>query len=275
MLRFGESDAESERLWNELPDIADYQQIGTLKPAARTLVNAIVDDRPQPLLVSQPFGRGHSYILATGGTWRWQMSLPVEDERHERFWRQLLRALVSSSPPRTSLQVESRDGSTLEIRAEFRDAAFNPVDNLSVSAVASHEDGESWSIALLPSENEPGVFVAETTPTSSGAWYFEAHATRDDNVVEVARSSIYSESEQKEFFNIRRNSGLLKRVSEATGGQYFEAGKLEALPDYLRHSSAGVTEKFVRPVWDMPALFLLLLLLKSSEWLLRRRWSTI
>jgi uncharacterized membrane protein len=275
MLRFGESDAENQRLWDELPEVADYQQVGDLKPAARTLVNVIVDGQQQPLLISQPFGRGHSYILATSGTWRWQMSLPVEDERHERFWRQLLRALVSSSPQRTSLQVDSRDGSTLEIRAEFRDEAFNPVDNLTVSAVASHESGESWSIDLLPSENETGVFIAETKSGNSGAWYFEALATREGNVIEVARSSIYSEAAQKEYFNIRRNSALLKRVSEATGGQYFDAGELDALPDFLRHSSAGITEKVIRPIWDMPAVFLLLLLLKAGEWLLRRRWSTI
>ena len=59
-----------------------------------------------PLLLTQPFGRGRSFVLATGGTWRWQMSLPVEDQRHETFWRQLLRTLVASahlrlrSPPR-------------------------------------------------------------------------------------------------------------------------------------------------------------------------------
>jgi hypothetical protein len=128
---------------------------------------------------------------------------------------------------------------------------------------------------LLPSEDEPGVFIATTTPGYSGAWYFEALATHEGKVVEVARSSIYSEAEQKEYFNIRRNSALLKRVSEATGGQYFQAGELDALPDFLRHSSAGITEKVVRPIWDMPAAYLLLLLLKAGEWLLRRRWSTI
>jgi uncharacterized membrane protein len=275
MLRFADADDENQRLWKDLPDVADYQRTGDLKPAASVLISVDADNEQQPLLIAQPFGRGHSYILATGGTWRWQMSLPVEDQRHERFWRQFLRALVSSAPTRTSLQADSRDGSTIELRAEFRDAAFSPVDNLRVAAVASHEDGESLSLDLLPSEDDPGVFVAEMTPTASGTWYFEAIATHDGEMVDVVRTNIYSESEQKEYFNIRRNSALLKRLSEATGGQYFEAGELDALPDLLRYQSAGITEKIRRPVWDMPAIFLLLLLLKSGEWLLRRRWSTI
>jgi uncharacterized membrane protein len=275
MLRFADSDDENQRLWEELPDVADYQRTGDLKPAASVLIGVDADNEQQPLLIAQPFGRGHSYILATGGTWRWQMSLPVEDQRHERFWRQFLRALVSSAPARTSLQAEGRDGSAIELRAEFRDAAFNPVDNLRVSAVASHEDGESLSIDLLPSESNPGVFVAETTLTASGTWFFEAIAARDGEVVEVVRTNIYSESGQIEHFDIRRNSALLKRLSEATGGQYFETGELDALPNLLRYKSAGITEKIVRPVWDMPAIFLLLLLLKTGEWLLRRRWRTI
>jgi hypothetical protein len=67
----------------------------------------------------------------------------------------------------------------------------------------------------------------------------------------------------------------LRNLSEATGGQFFAAGNLAALPDLLRYSSSGITEQQYRPVWDAPAVFLLLLLLKAGEWLLRRRWSTI
>jgi len=67
----------------------------------------------------------------------------------------------------------------------------------------------------------------------------------------------------------------LQRLSEVTGGRFFEADELDALPDLLRYSSSGITETVYRPIWDAPAVFLLLLLLKGGEWLLRRRWSTI
>jgi hypothetical protein len=30
-----------------------------------------------------------------------------------------------------------------------------------------------------------------------------------------------------------------------------------------------------RDLWDMPAIFLLLLMLRSGEWLLRRKWGVI
>lgn len=276
MLRFADDDDANRAAWQALPEVADYQVTGNLKPAAITLLSAQTDIGRQPLLITQPFGRGHTYILATGGTWRWQMSMPVEDQSHETFWRQVMRALVASSPENISLTAKAGAGnSNVELRAEFRDEAYRPVDDITVTAIASHENGASWSIELQPSAAEPGVFVADFIPEDSGTWYFEALAERDDEAFAVSRASMHFESGQAEHFNIRRNSSLLQNLSEATGGQYLETTGLDALPDLLRYGSSGITEQQFRAIWDAPAVFLLLLLLKSGEWLLRRRWSTI
>ena len=275
MLRFAADPDANLEAWRELPEVADYQLTGNLKPAAVTLLNADTDVGQIPLLITQPFGRGHAYILASGGTWRWQMSMPLEDMKHETFWRQVLRALVASAPDNVSLTAGggSTDGS-IALRAEFRDDAFRPVDDIGVTAIASHESGESFSVAMQPGD-EPGVFVGGLEPPSSGTWYFEAMAERNGEPIAVSRSSVLHESGQAEHFNFRMNQGLLQRLSEATGGQYFEPGDLSALHDLLRYSSSGITETEYRSVWDAPIVFILLLLLKAGEWLLRRRWSSI
>jgi len=161
------------------------------------------------------------------------------------------------------------------LRSEFRDDAFRPVDDIGVTVVVTHQDGDSWSIDLVPSVDEPGVFLADISPTASGTWYFEAVAERNGEPIDVARTSIHYESGQAEYFNFRRDSRALRRLSEATGGRYLEPDELDALPDLLRYSSSGITEMDYRPIWDAPAVFLLLLLLKGGEWMLRRRWSTI
>jgi uncharacterized membrane protein len=276
MLRLADTPAENQAAWSDIPAIANYQSLGDLKPAALALLAMQTDVGSQPLLVTQPFGRGHVYILATGGTWRWQMSSPLEDQRHELFWRQIVRALVASAPPGIALTAsDGHGGPELHLRAEFRDEAFLPVEDVQVSAVVSHEDGESFTMDLPPNPDEAGVFMADVPLDASGTWYFEAIAERDGEPVHTARTSAYSESGQAEYFNIRRNSALLRRVSEATGGQYFEPDNLDGLEDLLRYSNAGVTEQILRPVWDAPALFLLLLLVKFGEWILRRRWRTI
>ena len=275
MLRFdADRDANSDA-WQSLPEIGDYQETGDLKPASVVLLDAETDMGRLPLLVTQPFGRGNAYILATGGTWRWQMSMPVEDMKHETFWRQMLRALVASAPDNVSLATgTSGQGGTVSLRAEFRDDAFNPIDDIGVTAVASHEGGETLSIPMLPS-GESGVFVGEVEPPLPGTWYFEALAQRDGEPVADSRSSLLYESDQAEHFGFRANPALLQRLADATGGQYFEAGDLAGLGDLLRYSSSGITETEYRAIWDAPAVFLLLLMLKAVEWLLRRRWKTI
>lgn len=276
MLRLAATHEENLDAWAALPDVADYQATGQLKPAAVALLNVETSTGNQPLLVTQPYGRGHVYLLATGGTWRWQMSMPLEDQSHETFWRQLLRAMVASAPPGVSLSVDSSHGeSEVRLRAEFRDDAFVPLDGIRVAAIVSHEDGESLTVDMLPSASDTGVFTANAPLDRSGSWYFEAIAERGGEPVHVARASVYSESGQAEHFNLRRNAALLQRLAEETGGRYFDAGNLEGMDDLLRYSAAGITEQVFRPVWSAPAVFLLLLLLKFGEWLLRRRWRTI
>jgi len=275
-LRLASTPDENRRVWQELPEVADYQLIGTLKPAAMTLLNVDTEAGPQPLLVTQPFGRGHAYILATGGTWRWQMSMPLEDQSHETFWRQLIRTLVTTTPPAVSVTAsQDASGAAVQLRAEFRDDAFAPVDGLAVTAVVSNEDGESWTVDMSPSAEEPGTFVASTALGNSGSWYVEAIAEHDGAPFAAARTSLYSQSADQEYFNIRRNNALLRRLSDATGGRYFDSNDTGGLRELLQYSSAGITEEIRRPLWDAPALFILLLGLKAAEWLLRRRWSTI
>ena len=276
MLSLADSPEENRRVWTNLPGIADYQSLGALKPAAMTLLELQDVTGWHPLLVTQPFGRGHVYILATGGTWRWQMSSPLEDLSHETFWRQFTRALVASAPAGISLTADgTRGDSEFRLRAEFRDDAFRPVDGIGVSAVASHENGESLTLELLPGPDDAGVFFGDMPLGTPGTWYFEATAERDNEAIHVARTSAFSEADRAEHFDIRRNAALLQRIADATGGRYFEPGNLDGLAEQLRYSNAGITEQILRPVWDAPAWFLMLLAIKFSEWLLRRRWRTI
>ena len=112
-----------------MPEIADFEHLGELKLGAEVLLEAEIAGKTEPLLVHQRYGLGNSYILATGGTWRWQMLLPHEDQRHETFWRQLLQALATSAPQAvtlTSKRVFYGDESAVTLRAEVRDKTFNP-----------------------------------------------------------------------------------------------------------------------------------------------------
>jgi uncharacterized membrane protein len=273
ILRLTDDAAANDKLWSELPAVADYQGIGALRPAAVSLLNLRVGDHEQPLLVTQPFGRGHSWILATGGTWRWQMLLPLADQRHEQFWRQLMRGLVAEVPQAFEVQARSV-GDKLMVRVDAHDASFAPLRDATVNAVASL-GGDAVTIPLQPVSDQPGVYRGELRAPRAGTYFIDATARRGVAEIGKARTVVQHSSADAEAFGLRQNRALLTQLARATGGAYWEPGKLDGLPDAVRASSAGVTRQELRPVWDAPIIFLTLVSLKSAEWLLRRRWSVV
>ena len=90
--RLDADDKKNAELWASLPELADFEHVAEPKPGAESLLDADFGGKTEPLLVHQRYGLGNVFVLATGGTWRWQMQLPHEDQRHETFWRQLLQA---------------------------------------------------------------------------------------------------------------------------------------------------------------------------------------
>ena len=273
ILLLSDNPSENLELWNNLPNIADYQNIGPLRPAATTLLEIDVDGELQPLLVTQPYGRGQSYIMATGGTWRWQMSMPLEDMSHETFWRQLARGLVANSPLpfELSTTVENEE---IRIRAQVRDPDAEENRGLAVVAVVSSDYGPAMTLELLSSSNQPGIYEANFNPADTGLFMVEAISRVGDTPISSTRSAIRYEQNQ-EAFAIRQNRDLLEALAASTGGQYWQAQDWNELPEAISYSTAGITEQDVRYLWDAPIIFILLLLLKAAEWLLRRRWRTI
>ncbi|MDR0779153.1 MAG: hypothetical protein LBF16_00440 [Pseudomonadales bacterium] len=273
MLKFSDSDSDNIKQWSELPAVADYQKIGPLRPAATTLLEVNVDGQHLPLLVTQPYGRGQSFILATGGTWRWQMSLPLDDMRHETFWRQFGRNLVANSPRPFEVSAVAQNGNIV-VRAEVRDPEAEENQNLSITAVASATSGEVVNLELLPVVGQSGVYQASFTPPTEGLYDIDAISRHGQELVSSVRSAIRYDQGQ-EAFGIRQNRALLEQISAATAGRYFTPAQWSQLKDAISFSNAGITEQQINYLWDAPMFFLLLFLLKSAEWLLRRRWRVI
>ena len=269
---------ENAKLWSELPDLADYQELGELKPAAVTLLNVSYGGREAPLLVWQNYGRGKTMILATGGTWRWKMGLPHEDERHHTFWRQLLRALSADSPGTVTISSDRSlyaDDPRMQLRAEVRTKEFDAANNAIVTVSVTADDGSVSTVEMHPSTEEEGIYLAEVTATKTGAYRIEAQAFLGDDSLGAAVLHVRREDGVAEDFQPVQNRELLTRLAEQTGGRYWSLDELSGLPEQVRFSDAGITAREILDLWDMPFLFLLLLGLKAGEWMLRRQWGLI
>jgi uncharacterized membrane protein len=274
-------DAKEERnaaLWGGLPELADFQNVADLNPGAPTLLEAQVGGRTEPLLVHQRYGLGNAYILASGGTWRWQMQLPHEDQRHETFWRQLLQALATTAPQPVTLTSERvfyGDESAVALRAEVRDKLFQPADEATVSVEVSDGLGPPTTIEMRPVAGERGLYEAAYETTHTGVFRFEASARAGEETLGSARFAVRREDGLIEHYRVQQNRPLLERLAAATGGSYFAVRDVSRLPEAVSFSDAGSVERQVLDLWNMPIVFLLLLLLKAGEWLLRLYWGRL
>ncbi len=279
-----------ERSWETLPMLAGYQPLGTPKAAATVILEAsgMVESRgadvvvrgsaAKPLLVTQPYGFGRTAVLATASTWRWRMRTPPEDTRHSLFWRHLIRHFAGAAQPRRRLSLAA-DGDNLHVQVALKNPRYEPLTETEITARVTAPDGESFDVAL-PRKAGESTFGDTITAAKSGIYRVELASLagtaltqdgRSDSLAALARVG----ETNPEQFGATLNEPLLRRLAEATGGRYWRPDDLSDLADALAFSSAGIHERQQLPLWNAPFLFLLLLLLKCTEWSLRRYWGGI
>jgi hypothetical protein len=78
-----------------------------------------------------------------------------------------------------------------------------------------------------------------------------------------------------ENFHTEQNRTLLENLSTRTGGKYWQPEELAKLPNEISYSPAGISVRDTKELWNMPIVFLILLALIASEWLLRRKWGVV
>ena len=163
----------------------------------------------------------------------------------------------------------------MQIRAEVRDRSYLPIGDADVSANVIAPDGSSRSVALRPEPSNQGTYSAEWNAAVQGSYVAEVTARRADRLLGTDVLPFRREDGVAENFHREQNRDLLERLANETGGRYYTAKTASHLTDEIAYSDAGITSREMKDLWNMPAVFLLLLALRSAEWLLRRRWGAV
>jgi uncharacterized membrane protein len=278
ILRFDPDQKRNADRWKNMPQLADYQTLGRLKPGAIVLMEGTADRSRMPLLVWQHYGRGATFVLATASTLRWQMHLPPEDESHEVFWRQLLHAISAKAPPRASIQPERLaydDERNVRLVAELRNERFEPINDASVELRIAPQAEPAFVQSMQPSGQGDGRYVAGIDAATAGLYRIEMTAQAGGREVGNAITHVLRNDGVAEHFATHQHRPVLERLAAMTGGRYWPLDDLDGLAAAIPYSKAGVVERQTLDLWNLPIVFLLLLLLKVSEWLLRLRWGRL
>lgn len=283
--RLMDDDAKNVDRWKKLTYLMDYQEAGTPKPGATVLAEMNVGRRRLPLLITQNYGKGRTAVMATSGTWRWQMSQPLGDTAHDVFWQQLLRWLVADTRGHVvaaaSTQTLSDDGA-IELTAHVRDKEYMPTAGTNVTAHFMGPNGLSAMVDMLPVPNSPGDFHVEWTAERPGAYLAEITAqggaqTGGQSGEELGRDVVMFQRTDgvAENFHTEQNRELLENLATQTGGRYWKPDELGRLPSEISYSPAGISVNDTKELWNLPIVFVVLMALMFGEWLLRRKWGVI
>jgi uncharacterized membrane protein len=282
-------DRNAER-WKKMPVLADFQEVGEAKPGAVVLADLNAPGkRKTPLLVTENYGRGRTALFATSGSWRWRMMQDHTDRTHAMFWEQLLRWLATDTPgrvmastPKTVLDDESK----VLLRAEARDKSFKPLSNVRVEARIVGPEGLAATVDLNPAPLEEGVYTAEWSAEKPGSYIAEI-VVQDQDAAKQAGKAADPDDQGRDVIVFRREDGvaenfrtvqnreLLEKLADETGGRYYTAKDMNRLANEISYSEAGITTRETKDIWDMPVVFLLALMLRSMEWVLRRKWGVV
>jgi uncharacterized membrane protein len=277
--RLDDDPAKNLARWKTIPALADYQEVGEPKPGATVLLRSLPQGKaPQPLLVTENYGRGRTALMATSGTWRWKMWLDHADRTHATFWQQLMRYLVTDTPGQVTASTPKQmlsDDTRVPLRVEVRDKQYNPVADAKVQARFTSPDGSLATLELTPKPLEEGVYTGEWSAEQPGSYVAEIIAGREQEELGRDMLTFRREDGVAENFHTSQNRELLEKLSDETGGRYYKPSDASKLSNEISYSEAGITTRETRDLWDMPVLFLLVLSLRASEWLLRRRWGVV
>ncbi len=264
--------------WRKLPYLMDYQDAGTPKPGAAVLAEMMAGGRKLPLLITQNYGRGRTAILATSGTWRWKMSQPLGDTTHDMFWQQFLRWLVADTPGHVVASVPNQvlfDEGHIRLSADVRGKDYTPAADATVQAHVMGPGGISAMVDMTPVPDAPGTFQADWTAEKPGSYVAEVTAQKGSDEIGHDVVSFERMDGVAENFHVEQNRDLLERLASQTGGKYWQPNETSKLADDIPYSEAGITVRETKELWNLPLIFLVILAVRGSEWLLRRRWGVV
>jgi uncharacterized membrane protein len=272
-------DSEPEDLrerWEGLPSLTIVNRLDAVRPGATILLNGSRGEGgEQVVLAYQRYGRGTSIALTAQDTWLWQMHADVslEDQTHEAFWKQMLRWLADGVPDpvvAAAAVEEVEPGEAVELTATVRDSTFLDVNDAMVIATITSPSGVVQEVALEWTVEEDGAYAAPFRPTELGDYEIRVDAERQGAPLGSDVTYVHAAPSDREFFGAARRTQLLQRIADDTGGQFYTRANVSTLPEDITISGAGVTLVDELDLWDMPVLFLLMLLFMGAEWGYRR-----
>lgn len=277
VMQLGESPAESERIWHDLPPHFWLAECEHVKPAALvfaehpTVISA--GGRKMPVICFQYVGPGRVLFHATDSTWRWR--LRTGDTYCARYWMQAVRLLARGKLAKgqgVQLATDRREyrfGEPVRLRARFLDLQLLPRGE-EVIVLADTPGQVRRQVALHRNSAAEGVFDGTLSDLPEGRYEAVLRDVPFTGAPPATRFTVASPP--GEFSQPVMDAAGLSAAAAASGGKYYtfqDAGRLLSdLPTGTRVARENLPPIPLWNRWWILATFLGCII---AEWVLRKR----
>jgi hypothetical protein len=280
LLKLTSGDAENLEAWRKFGKLYWTAHVLRAKPAAQVLMvdaDATRANRhgKQVLAAFQQYGLGQVFYFGTDNTWRWRRN--ESESYHAALWGQLAQKLglhhLLGGSKRIQLTVDKQNyttGERVSVYARLYGTDYAAIRTPTVEAGytvrVAGTAGPRQEVVLRAVPDQPGMYRADFVALSPGVHQF----------------AVYSDPETLLEFNVTEpkfesgetamNEALLRQMAETSGGAYFREENLWQMPETIARKAERVTTTVDGELWTSPIYFLLILVVGSVEWFLRKRW---
>jgi len=258
---------------SQLPPLVGMNVLGMPAEWGSTL--AVAGPEGLPLLVAGNRGKGRVLVVASDSLWKWAFPSELSHESPAVYRGLFQNALswLTRDPRYEELFVQSlsdrpSEGQETGVRVCIRGAA-EPGVAARISAEWLDAGGRLPSLKVELTEPLSNSRCAETRlpPARIGAWTVRAEVETESR--EYSGSSIVVVERKRQTYA----QGLMKRVAPLLGVRILPLMLDRTIGLDLEPRSLSLRKPRITPLWGSPLLFVPLVVLLLSEWLLRRRWG--
>jgi uncharacterized membrane protein len=183
-------------------------------------------------------------------------------------------ATVSCTIVQEGTEEHGRDGST-----PLAEIAHGTHGQDGRATEEDHGPGAHAGVSMpLGSTGADGLYEGEFAPPASGKYALRVAATLAGGKVAGADElSVLVAPYSSEMQNLSRNSELLGKLAQISGGRYADIGGFADLVDQIidrqKGKAVALPEPQVHHLYNFVLLFVIFAALLTSEWMLRRSWQ--
>jgi hypothetical protein len=161
-------------------------------------------------------------------------------------------------------------GETVTLNAEVVDKAFVELNDAHVIAAVTTPSGGTLDVPMQWTGERNGQYRGTFVAPEQGMFGVKVSAAREGKPIGEGGAHVRAAPGDAEYFDPTMHAARLRRIADETGGRFYTADQVAAMPEEVKYTGRGVTTTEERDLWHMPIVLVLLVGLICAEWGYRR-----